>query len=91
MGLEAAQAMYTKAARKADTALLMLSQSIAFNSTNPEIIPAQPFGQNIPDLEDIFGSLDFCKCKHCRSVYSPAAYLVDILHFLMNRPWRCGG
>lgn len=85
LGFEAAQAMYTRAARKADTALLLLSQSIAFNSINPEIIPTQPFGQNVPDLEDIFGSLDFCKCKHCRSVYSPAAYLVDILHFLSNR------
>lgn len=36
----------------------------------------------IPDLESIFGSLDYCKCTHCRSVYSPAAYLVDLLNFI---------
>ena len=33
----------------------------------------------------IFGSVDFCECKHCRSVLSPAAYLVDILNFLADR------
>src|SRR5262249_33773482 len=39
------------------------------------------FGKN-PDLETLFGSLSFCECEHCRSVYSPAAYLVDLLHWL---------
>lgn len=36
-------------------------------------------------LEDLFGELDFCGCDHCRSVLSPAAYLVDLLQFL-DRP-----
>ena len=35
-----------------------------------------------PSWETLFGSVDFCECDHCRSVLSPAAYLVDILHFL---------
>lgn len=39
----------------------------------------------IPDWRMLFGSLDMCDCGHCRSVYSPAAYLVDILHFLKDR------
>jgi hypothetical protein len=33
-------------------------------------------------LESLFGPLALCDCEHCRSVYSPAAYLVDLLHFL---------
>jgi hypothetical protein len=37
-----------------------------------------------PTLESLFGSLDFCDCKHCRSVLSPAAYLVDLLAYLNN-------
>lgn len=37
-----------------------------------------------PDWEELFGSIDFCECRHCRSVYSPAAYLVDQLQFLSN-------
>jgi hypothetical protein len=35
-----------------------------------------------PTMESLFGSLDFCECEHCRSVLSPAAYLVDLLQFL---------
>jgi peptidoglycan hydrolase-like protein with peptidoglycan-binding domain len=35
-----------------------------------------------PTMEQLFGSLDYCACDHCRSVLSPAAYLVDLLHFL---------
>ncbi len=34
-----------------------------------------------PTLETLFGSVDYCDCKHCRSVLSPAAYLVDLLLF----------
>jgi peptidoglycan hydrolase-like protein with peptidoglycan-binding domain len=36
----------------------------------------------LPNWEELFGSIDFCKCEHCRSVYGPAAYLVDILQLL---------
>ena len=35
-----------------------------------------------PTLEGLFGSLDFCECESCRSVLSPAAYLVDLLQFV---------
>jgi hypothetical protein len=31
---------------------------------------------------DLFGRFDLCDCEHCRSVYSPAAYFVDLLEFL---------
>jgi hypothetical protein len=33
-------------------------------------------------LETLFGSMDFCACDHCRSILSPAAYLVDLLMFI---------
>ena len=91
LGLDAAQEMYTRSARKADTTLMLLSQSIVFNPTNPAIIAPHLLGQGVPDLEDLFGSLDLCQCEHCKSVYSPAAYLVDILHYLMVRPTVSGG
>jgi hypothetical protein len=38
--------------------------------------------KQLPNYTDLFGSLDWCDCKDCRSVLSPAAYLVDLLHFL---------
>lgn len=37
---------------------------------------------NYPTLENLFGNLDYCECSECRSVLSPAAYLVDLLQFL---------
>ena len=41
--------------------------------------------QNVPvNLEALFGSMDYCECEECTSVYSPAAYFVDLLQFLRN-------
>jgi hypothetical protein len=40
--------------------------------------------KKIPSYTELFGSLDLCDCEHCRSVYSPAAYFVDLLEFLKN-------
>ncbi|CAM4076720.1 neuraminidase-like domain-containing protein [Zobellia nedashkovskayae] len=37
---------------------------------------------DIPNLEKLFGSLDFCECEHCKSLYGPAAYFTDLLRFL---------
>src|SRR5262249_22261932 len=34
-----------------------------------------------PTLEGLFGAMDYCECEHCRSILSPAAYLVDLLLF----------
>lgn len=35
-----------------------------------------------PTLEDLFGPLDYCACEDCKSVLSPAAYLIDLLRFI---------
>ena len=35
-----------------------------------------------PTLEKLFDEMDYCTCEHCRSILSPAAYLVDLLQFL---------
>ena len=36
-------------------------------------------------LESLFGEMDYCTCEHCRSILSPAAYLVNLLQFI-DRP-----
>lgn len=46
--------------------------------------------EDFPDLQTLFGGGDSCECQHCRSVYSPAAYLVEILQFLEQRSVRSG-
>ncbi len=35
-----------------------------------------------PTWASLFGSVDYCECEHCRSIYSPAAYLVALLSWL---------
>ncbi|HVG22227.1 MAG TPA: neuraminidase-like domain-containing protein [Blastocatellia bacterium] len=35
-----------------------------------------------PDYASLFGSVELCDCQHCRSIHSPAAYLVALLQFL---------
>lgn len=35
-----------------------------------------------PTLEELLGNMDYCSCEECKSVLSPAAYLVELLQFL---------
>jgi hypothetical protein len=42
-------------------------------------------GNGLEELDTILGNLDYCACEHCRSVFSPAAYLADLLAFLDER------
>jgi hypothetical protein len=35
-----------------------------------------------PTLEKLLGNMDYCDCDHCKSVLSPAAYLVELLQFI---------
>jgi hypothetical protein len=43
--------------------------------------------EDIPvEWRSFFGTSGTCACPHCRSVYSPAAYLVDLLKFLDDAP-----
>jgi peptidoglycan hydrolase-like protein with peptidoglycan-binding domain len=71
------------------------SEAMAEMATSPgndgQIInptPAGPTAANASDviayatLESLFGSMDFCSCEECRSILSPAAYLVDLLLFI---------
>lgn len=38
-----------------------------------------------PNLKNLFERIDQCECKECRSITSPAAYLVDVLQFFKHR------
>lgn len=41
-------------------------------------------GPELPNLTTLFGNADFCACAHCQSVYGPAAYLADLLHWMRS-------
>jgi peptidoglycan hydrolase-like protein with peptidoglycan-binding domain len=49
--------------------------------SSPATNPGYPIAA-YPTLENLFGSMDYCECEECRSILGPAAYLVDLLHFL---------
>ncbi len=83
--------------QKAENAYaLTLSLYGNYNHTVNGLMPASTLGlsispeeeakiKTIPNLQTLFGSLDFCECSSCRSVFSPAAHFVDILRFLNER------
>lgn len=92
--------VYRKAEHVHATALnVYMKRSVAFNSPLPYVISGDATeaplalslrSAKIPNLSTLFGSLDLCDCRHCQSLYSPAAYLVDILKFLNDGPWKDG-
>jgi hypothetical protein len=47
-----------------------------------QAVVRQTLSGMFPSIETLFGSADYCECHACRSVLSPAAYLVDILQFI---------
>lgn len=90
--LEAKQ-MYQRAENTYAMALALFGlYNQAVQGVVPSAAPAQTIDPQtqtrlltLPDLQTLFGSLDYCECSDCRSVYSPAAYVVDIMHFLSMR------
>jgi hypothetical protein len=73
-----AQAQQTAAATK--MAMVGLLQA---HQPGPYVLrgPA-PGPRALPDARTLFGSNGLCDCEHCGSVYSPAAYYVDLLRYL---------
>ncbi len=38
--------------------------------------------ESLSNYQEIFGSLDFCSCSECRSIFGPAAYFVDLMRII---------
>lgn len=87
-GEDEAIEVYELAEQKAASAVnLWVDFHPSQTPTDLRVLPTvEPLADAIPDLRALFGSLDYCACEHCRSVLSPAAYLVDALQFLRRRP-----
>jgi peptidoglycan hydrolase-like protein with peptidoglycan-binding domain len=84
-----AKAIHSRAMEvQAKAITLLADHGIASYKVPMSVLPdeAQTVVDSIPEWSALFGSLDLCKCEHCRSVLGPAAYLVDLLHFLKDRP-----
>ena len=84
-----ALAAYDRAQRVYAGALHVYTQLYqAVNDVQPFVLNASTAAvkevllKQSPTWTELFGSLDLCDCKDCRSVLSPAAYFVDVLHLL---------
>lgn len=92
-GIERAVALQTFA-RAEQRYAEMLTRFADFRATlhqgDPHAIVAYTYTEeeratyagDIPNLETLFGPMDFCDCGECQSVYSPAAYVADVFRFL---------
>lgn len=101
-GEETARLVYAKA-QQVHAATLNVTTTYLMQMTGPGMygVPATiqqaSTGEDGGDviayatLEQLFGELDYCTCSHCRSVLSPAAYLVDLLMFCDKRRFNASG
>lgn len=88
-----AEEIFEKASRIHSAAVLVMSElqdtlrsrGIAVFNTSGMEEAYEAVGADFPNLKSLFNLQDSCACEHCRSVYSPAAYLVEILEFIKNR------
>ena len=46
------------------------------NHVSPDV---SAYFSQIPSYQDLFGSLNYCKCRECASIFSPAAYFLDMM------------
>jgi hypothetical protein len=86
-GANQAKLVFANAVQTSTTALMLYAEhGAAFNALDLAVLAhRKPPTDGVPNLENLFGSLDLCDCEQCRTVLSPAAYLVDILAFLKHR------
>lgn len=63
------------------------SSALTLGSISPPIekTQIQAVVQNFPTMKSLFHLGDVCSCDDCMTVYSPSAYLVDVLEFISNR------
>jgi hypothetical protein len=45
-------------------------------------VEIEPFLRRLSGFSDYFGGHDYCRCRHCQSITSPAAYFVDLMAFI---------
>ena len=93
-GAGVAQQVHAKARVVAGAALQVATTRLAARGAHAGVAALTPHGGGggggplivSPTMEQLFGSMDFCDCTECRSILSPAAYLVDLLNFIDYPP-----
>jgi hypothetical protein len=88
-----ARQIHAKARIVAGAALQVATARLAARGAHAQLAALAPSSNGpqgslvvSPTVEQLFGSMDFCDCAECRSILSPAAYLVDLLNFIDYPP-----
>ncbi|EDZ46529.1 Putative peptidoglycan binding domain protein [Rhodobacterales bacterium Y4I] len=66
----------------ADFDLQPFALSLDLEAADPVIPAALNELRRLDSYASLFGNQNFCDCAHCRSIYSPAAYFVDLMRFI---------
>ena len=92
LGADVAARVWSRASQAAATATTLVARHGArFDGASFRVLPQRLDAvPQLPDYETLFGSVDSCSCAHCQSLYSPAAYLTDVLSWLGDRGGRVG-
>ncbi len=84
----AAKRIYKRAKDNALSASHLMIAALSADRDN-RFLPAMLATDNVlKGLQDVesynawFGDQNYCKCEHCRSIFSPAAYFVDLMHYV---------
>ena len=87
-GAGAAKGLYERALTRKTQLMLRYASLHSHGDTHYRALRANNLSaatdtayQSLPSYEQLFGGLDFCSCEDCRSIFSPAAYLVDLIRF----------
>lgn len=53
-------------------------RAMRVNNLDPDVYQFEDF----PNYQELFGSLDYCQCDECQSIFGPAAYFVDLMRII---------
>ena len=91
LGVEPARRVFARATHAVATASTLIARHGTADDTIA-VLPRRPSSlTRLPDYQTLFGSADAGLCADCQSVYSPAAYLTDLMSWLDGRPDEAGG
>ncbi|NEP22626.1 neuraminidase-like domain-containing protein [Moorena sp. SIO3I6] len=85
---ETARSIHRNATQKTKGLLVLLANVIQFSSPREattlfnNTAELETSLQTLPSYQELFGSLDYLQCEHCQSIFSPGAYLVDLLRIV---------
>lgn len=82
-----ARTVYAQAAERSATATALM---LRHYPTLENYGGAAALQGSTANLELLLGPMSFCSCEHCRSVFSPAAYLAELLEFIQRIPVGSG-